>query len=36
MIIRKANENDLISILELNHSLFELEFDNFDNTIKVG
>ncbi|MCL1929896.1 hypothetical protein FWF93_02055 [Candidatus Saccharibacteria bacterium] len=36
MIIRKATESDLNSILELNHSLFELEFDNFDDTLKVG
>ena len=34
--IRIANINDLIYIQELNNSLFELEFNNFDDTLKVG
>ena len=34
--IRIANINDLSYIQELNNSLFELEFNNFDDTLKVG
>lgn len=35
-IIRKATINDLNSIQELNNKLFELEFNNFDDTLKLG
>ena len=34
VIIRKAILQDLTSIQELNDNLFELEFNNFDDTIK--
>ncbi len=34
--IRKANLQDLSSIQELNNKLFELEYENFDDTLKVG
>ena len=34
--IRRANINDLNAVQELNNSLFELEFNNFDNTLKLG
>ncbi len=34
--IRRANINDLSYIQELNNSLFELEYNNFDDTLKVG
>lgn len=36
ILIRKANIEDLSSIQKLNNALFELEFENFDNTLKVG
>lgn len=36
IIIRKANIEDLIKVQELNKNLFELEFNNFDDTLKVG
>lgn len=36
VIIRKANLEDLNAIQELNNNLFELEFNNFDDTLKVG
>jgi len=36
IIIRKANIEDLIKVQELNNNLFELEFNNFDDTLKVG
>lgn len=36
VIIRKANLEDLTSIQELNNSLFDLEYNNFDDTLKVG
>lgn len=36
IIIRKATREDLVSIQELNNSLFELEYENFDNTLKKG
>ena len=36
IIIRKATIEDLVSIQELNNNLFELEFNNFDDTLKVG
>ena len=32
--IRRANINDLNSIQELNNTLFDLEFNNYDNTLK--
>jgi len=32
MGIRQANENDLDKIIELNQKLFDLEYDNFDQT----
>ena len=32
VIIRKATIEDLSSIQELNNSLFELEYENFDDT----
>lgn len=34
IIIRKATIEDLVSIQELNNSLFELEDKNFDDTLK--
>ena len=34
--IRRANINDLSCIQDLNNSLFELEYNNFDDTLKVG
>ncbi len=34
IIIRKATIEDLVSIQELNNSLFELEYENFDDTLK--
>lgn len=34
IIIRKATMNDLKSIQKLNNSLFDLEFNEFDNTLK--
>ena len=34
--IRKANINDLNSIQVLNNNLFDLEFNNFDDTLKQG
>ena len=36
VIIRRATIEDLRSIQELNNSLFELEYKNFDNTLKQG
>ena len=36
VIIRKATIEDLSSIQELNNSLFELEYKNFDDTLKQG
>jgi len=36
VIIRKATINDLNSIQELNNSLFDLELNNFDDTLKQG
>ena len=36
VIIRTANTNDLRKIQELNNKLFELEFNNFDSSLKVG
>lgn len=32
--IRKATIEDLVLIQELNNSLFELEYENFDDTLK--
>lgn len=34
--IRKANMNDLIHIQKLNNSLFDLEYNNYDSTLKLG
>lgn len=34
--IKKAKQEDLESIQELNHKLFELEYQYFDNTLNVG
>ena len=34
--IRKATLQDLTSIQELNNKLFKLEYQNFDDTLKVG
>lgn len=36
IVIRKAHIQDLNSIQELNNKLFELEYENFDDTLKVG
>ena len=36
ILIRKANLEDLNAIQKLNNNLFELEFNNFDDTLKVG
>lgn len=36
IVIRKANITDINAIQELNHKLFELEYKNFDDTLKVG
>ena len=36
VIIRKANLDDLVSIQNLNNNLFDLEFNNFDDTLKTG
>jgi ribosomal protein S18 acetylase RimI-like enzyme len=36
MIIRKAIESDLKSIQKLNNQLFDLEYNNFDNSIILG
>lgn len=36
VLIRKANLEDLNAIQKLNNNLFELEFNNFDDTLKVG
>lgn len=36
VIIRKANLEDLTSIQKLNNNLFDLEFNNFDDTLKLG
>lgn len=35
VIIRKAVLEDLISIQKLNDNLFDLEFNNFDDTLKI-
>jgi len=34
--VRKATLQDLASIQELNNNLFDLEYNNFDDTLKVG
>lgn len=34
--VRKATLQDLASIQELNNDLFDLEYNNFDDTLKVG
>ena len=34
--IRKANLNDLIYIQNLNNLLFDLEYNNYDSTLKLG
>jgi len=34
--VRKANINDLGDIQNLNNSLFELEYNNYDDTLKLG
>lgn len=34
--IREANMNDLIHIQNLNNSLFDLEYNNYDSTLKLG
>ena len=36
ILIRKANLKDLSNIQELNNNLFDLEFNNFDDTLKQG
>lgn len=36
IVIRKANIEDLRAIQELNNKLFELEYNNFDSSLKVG
>lgn len=36
IIIRKATIKDLASIQELNNNLFDLELNNFDDTLKQG
>lgn len=36
IFIRKAIINDLNPVLELNNSLFELEYNNYDDTLKKG
>ena len=36
VIIRKAGLEDLTSIQKLNNNLFDLEFNNFDDTLKLG
>lgn len=36
IIIRKASLEDLSSIQQLNDNLFDLEFNNFDDTLKLG
>ena len=36
IVIRKAQIQDLSSIQELNNKLFELEYENFDDTLKLG
>jgi len=36
VIIRKADLKDLDKVQELNNKLFELEFNNFDDTLKTG
>lgn len=36
IIIRKATLEDLNSIQNLNNNLFELEYKNFDDTLKLG
>lgn len=36
IFIRKAIINDLKPVLELNNSLFELEYNNYDDTLKKG
>ena len=36
VIIRKASLEDLSSIQQLNDNLFDLEFNNFDDTLKLG
>ena len=36
VIVRKAIIEDLKSIQKLNNSLFDLEYNNFDDTLKVG
>lgn len=36
IIIRKADTNDLKSIQDLNNRLFELEYNQFDDTLRVG
>ena len=34
--IRKANLNDIEAIQNRNNSLFDLEYNNYDNTLKLG
>ena len=34
VIVRKASLEDLTSIQKLNDNLFDLEFNNFDDTLK--
>lgn len=36
VLIRKARLEDLVAIQRLNNNLFELEFNNFDDTLKLG
>ena len=36
IIVRQATIEDLNSIQTLNNDLFELEYENFDNTLMVG
>ena len=36
ILIRKATLEDLSNIQNLNNELFKLEFNNFDDTLKVG
>lgn len=36
IVIRKANIEDLRTIQELNNKLFELEYNKFDSSLKVG
>lgn len=36
ILVKKATTENLEDILKLNNQLFELEYNNFDSSLKVG